>query len=180
MCVEKQRKKKKKWRRRKKEKYKKWKCRESFQDFGVKKSDKHKEKKVSEGMRRQPQTRRIFGKCGKWLFLLLMLVQSWGHANAASEEAQGRNESATRMWQQMEVKERSWEEAFPKKLRRKGGQDRTGMQEEAKKIRCTLLNGSEPLLEAVVKRARATGYPWLTACDANMSPRWFMLTTKKY
>ena len=47
-------------------------------------------------------------------------------ANAASEEAQGRNESVTRMWQQMEVKERSWEEAFPKTLRRKrwSGQNR--------------------------------------------------------
>ena len=32
---------------------------------------------------------------------------------------------------------------------------------------------NEALLEAVVKRARATRHPWLIACDANMSPEDF-------
>ena len=30
---------------------------------------------------------------------------------------------------------------------------------------------NEALLEAVVKQARTTKHPWLTACDANMSPK---------
>ena len=40
---------------------------------------------------------------------------------------------------------------------------------------------NEAILEAVLKRARATEHPWLEACDANMSPvdfeksLWFML-----
>ena len=29
---------------------------------------------------------------------------------------------------------------------------------------------AEAVLEAVMKRARATNHPWLAACDANMSP----------
>ena len=32
---------------------------------------------------------------------------------------------------------------------------------------------NEVLLEAVLKRARTTKHPWLTACDANMSPEDF-------
>ena len=109
-CVEKQRKERKWKKKEKKERYKKrkrWKkCRELFQGFGEKKSDKHKEKKVSEGKRRQPKVRWTIGKFGKWLLLLVTVAQSWVGANAASEEAQSNNESITRMWQEMEVKER--------------------------------------------------------------------------
>ena len=32
---------------------------------------------------------------------------------------------------------------------------------------------NEALLEAVLKRARTTRHPWLTACDANMCPEDF-------
>ena len=33
---------------------------------------------------------------------------------------------------------------------------------------------NEAILEAVLKRARATKHPWLVACDANMSPEGFL------
>ena len=69
---------------------------------------------------------------GKWLFLLLIIGQSWLGANAASEEPQGRSEPVTRIWQEMEVKESSWIVAFPKKRRRKGGHDRKDVQKEGR------------------------------------------------
>ena len=78
----------------------------------------------------------------KWLFFLLVIGQSWVGANAASEEAQGRSKPTTRMWQEMEVKESSWKDAFSKEFDPKEGQDRTGMQKRAKKDRSTFLNGS--------------------------------------
>ena len=37
-------------------------------------------------------------------------------------------------------------------------------------------SGNEALLEAVLKRARTTKHPWLTVCDANMSPEDFEKT----
>ena len=118
-------------------KRRKWwkKCRELFQDFGVKKADKHGGKKVSERRRRQPKIRWTSGNCGKWLFLLLIIAQSWECANAASAEAKGRSEPQARMWQDMEVKESIWKKTFPKKMRRKEGQARTGMQKEAQNVR---------------------------------------------
>ena len=122
---------------------KKWlKCRELCQGFFAKKTEKNIEKKVSGRKRKQPKVRRTLAKCGKRLFLSLMVAQSWLGASAAFEEAQGRSGPVTRKWQEMEVKESSWEEAFPKMRRRKGGQDRTEMQKEARRVRCTLLGGS--------------------------------------
>ena len=79
----------------------------------------------------QPKVRWTLGQCGKWLFLLLIIGHDWLGASAAFEEAQGRSGPVTRMWQEVEVKESSLEEAFPKMRRQRRGQDTTEMQKEA-------------------------------------------------
>ena len=63
-------------------------------------------RKTVSGKRRQPKLRCIW-KCGRWLFLLMMVATNWIGAHATSRKTQGR----------------SSEEAGPKKLKREASQD---------------------------------------------------------
>ena len=133
----KKRKKKKKERCKEMKRLKKF--RELFQGVFAKKAEKYREEKVSERRRKQPKVWWTLGKFGKWLFLLLLIGQSWVGADAATEEIQCRCEPMERMQQEMEVKESSWKDAV---LRQKAGEDRAEMKKEAKLLRCTLHSGS--------------------------------------
>ena len=91
--------------------------------------------------------------------IYLVVTQSWLGANAALEETQDRSGPVTLVWQEMEVKEGSWGDSFPKMRRRKGGQDKTQIQKEARGMTCTLLTGSAWSTEKkYMRRYRGTFY----------------------
>ena len=74
-----------------------------FSRLRCEEAGKNREEKESEKRRKQPKARSMSGKY------------------AASAEAPGRSEPVTRIFlQEMDVKESSWIEVFPKKRRRKG------------------------------------------------------------
>ena len=140
-------KKKKNKKKKKKVKYRRrswWKkCKEKI--VGLISERMKEEKKVKEGRKRnrRPRARQVLGKSGRWLFLFLLLVQTWLCVNAAAEGLQKRTEMMN-IWQQQEVrvKESRWAEEIPQRWKQPKGEDRTEMKKEAKMLRCTLLNGS--------------------------------------
>ena len=92
--------------------------------------------KESRKKARRAKVRQTVEKIGRWLFLLLLLGQSWLCVNAAAEGPQRRTE------QDVQEKGGRWAEEIPQRRRQPKGEDRTEMKKEAKLLRCTLLNGS--------------------------------------
>ena len=75
-------------------------------------------KKVKEGQKknRRPRARHVLGKSGRWLFLLLLMEQSWLCVNAAAEGLQRMTEMTERTQQQeVQVKESRWMEETPQR-----------------------------------------------------------------
>ena len=70
--------------------------------MGMKKDQKKKEHKKSEG---RPKARQALGMFGKWLFLFLIVGQNWLSVSAEAEGQQRRTEAAMRMQQEVRVKE---------------------------------------------------------------------------
>ena len=102
--------------------------------------------KESKGRPKEKQTSQRHaspGKSERWHFLLLRMAQNWLCVNAAAEGLQRRTEMMERMQQQeVQVKESRWMEEIPPRWRHPKGEDRTETRKEAKRLRCTLLNGS--------------------------------------
>ena len=84
--------------------------------------------------------KRCLGKFGKWLFLLLILVKNWLSVSAAAEGSQRRTEAVISMQQEVQIKERSPRERAPKRWKKPKGRDTKEMVEEAKVLRCTLVD----------------------------------------
>ena len=84
--------------------------------------------------------KRCLGKFGKWLFLLLILGQHWLSVSAAAEGSQRRTEAVISMQQEVQIKERSLRERAPKRWKKPKGRDTKEMVEEAKVLRCTLVD----------------------------------------
>ena len=72
-------------------------------------------------------------KSGRWLFLLLLLVQNWPCVNAATEGLQKRTEMIE-MLQQQEVQVSRWVEEIPQRWKQPKGEDRTATRKEAKRL----------------------------------------------
>ena len=95
---------------------KRWKkCSKLVKSFFDRGREKNREKKTRKRGRRQPKVWWTLGNSGNRYPFLLMIGQSWVGANAASEETLCRSEPMTRMQQEMEVKESSWEQVIPKR-----------------------------------------------------------------
>ena len=92
---------------------------------------------------RRPRARQVLEKSGRWLFLFLLLGLNWLCVNAAAEGSQKRTEMMDR-GQQQEVQVKEWRcaEEIPQRWKQPTGEERTAMKQEAKLLRCTLLNGS--------------------------------------
>ena len=123
------------------------KCKERIASFfTAQRKEEEKEKKCKNSDKR-PSTRQVFGISERWLFLLVLLGQSWLCVNAATEGLQKRTEVMER-WQQqqVQVKGSRWVEEIPQRWKQPKGEDRTKSEKEAKQLRCTLLctllNGS--------------------------------------
>ena len=97
-----------------------------------------KQKKVKD----PPMRCKLFGKFGKWLFLFLIVGQNWLSVGAAAKGPQRGTEAVMRMQQEVQIKENRWTEATPKRWMQPNGEGRTEMKKEARRLRCTLLNGS--------------------------------------
>ena len=113
-----------------------------------------KEEDVKEKGRKRSKSLRakqVLGRSGRWLFLLLILVQDWVCIDAAAgrREPKGKAEVPENHYrvgcgvdldgkslqeEQMEKHQREW--------KRFTGVDRTEMRKEEKRLRCALLNGS--------------------------------------
>ena len=136
---EKERKKKVKHRRRS------WwkKCIERIVLFFTARMKEEKKEKEDRKRNKRPRERQVLGKSGRWHFLLCLLGQNWPCVSAAVEGPQKRTEMMDRLQQQeVQVKESRWAEEIPQRWRQPKGEDRTEMRKEAKRLRCTLLNGS--------------------------------------
>ena len=93
-----------------------------------KKKRKEKEEEVEKKGRksdRRPRGRQVWGKSGRWLFLLVLLEQNWLFVKAAAEGLQKRTEMMER-WQQQEVqvKETRRAEEIPQKSQK----EKTGLK----------------------------------------------------
>ena len=64
--------------------------------------------KVGRKKARRPKVRQTVEKTGRWLFLLLLLGQSWLRVNAAAEGPQRRTEVTERMQQDVQVQGGRW------------------------------------------------------------------------
>ena len=108
--------------------------------------DKNEERQKEEGkqktVKNAPKRRHALGKFGKWLFLFLIVGQTWLSVCAEAEGPLRRTEAVMRMQQEVQIKENRWTEATSKRWRQSIGKDRTEMKKEARRLRCTLLNGS--------------------------------------
>ena len=127
-------KKKKRKEKKKKAKYRRrawWKkCNERVASFlTVKRKEEEKEKKGRK-CDKSHRTRQVFGKSGRWLFLLLLLVQTWICVNAAAEGLQKRTDDG---------KVGRCAEDIPQRWKQPKGEDRTELKREAKLLRCTLV-----------------------------------------
>ena len=108
--------------------------------MGVKKGQKEEiRQKKGEG---RPKARQVWEKFGKWLFLFLIVGQSWLCVSAASEGQQRRTEGVVRMQQEVQIKEHRWEEETSQRWRQPRGEDRIEMKKETQVLMCTLLSGS--------------------------------------
>ena len=68
--------------------------------------------------------------------------QNWLSVSAASEGRQSSTEAMTKMQQGVRIKESSWTEVLPKRWKQPKEEDRKNMQKGARRLRCTLVNGS--------------------------------------
>ena len=95
------------------------------------------------------------GKIGKWFFLLLMIGQSLGAVQAASESAQN-NRGQMEGMQGETMKESSWVHMNQRISRQEEKKCRSGKQKESNMLRCTLLNGSAWSTEKFLRRYKGT------------------------
>ena len=118
------------------------KCKESIVSLFILRRKEDVKEKESRKRARRPKVRQTLEKIGRWLFLLLLLEQSWLCVSAAAEGPQRRTEAMVRVQQEVQVKGGRWAEEIPQGWRQPKGEDRTDMKKEAKLLMCTLLNGS--------------------------------------
>ena len=102
----------------------------------------NKRRRKAKEVKDVPKRDKPWGKVGKWLFLFLILGQNWLSVSAAAEGPQRRTEEVMRMQQEVQIKDRTWTEAPPKRWKQPEGEDRTEMKKEARVLGCTLFNGS--------------------------------------
>ena len=116
-----------------------------------------KEEDLEKGKKRDtsPRAKQFLGRSGRWLFLLLTLMQNWFCVDAAAGrlEPKGRAEVPEIMCVSdavegtfVDLDGRSLQEEqkgkHPRKWKRSKGVDWTETRKEEKRLRCTLLNGS--------------------------------------
>ena len=101
------------------------------------------EEKKDMKSRKRPRTWQVFAMSGRLFFFLMLVARSWLCVNAAAEGLQQRTEMMDG-WQnlQVQVKESRWAKEIPQRWNQPKREDRTEMKKEAKRLRCTLLNGS--------------------------------------
>ena len=158
--------KEKKWKTKKKKKKKHvnrrrslwWtKCKEQFASLFV--SERKEEDLEEKGRNRNksPRTKQLLGRSGKWVFLLLILLQKWFCVDAAVGrlEQEGKRKCRKSLSCRMRWKALSWTwivKASRRSRRKSTGEsgsghkelftDRTEVRKEEKRLRCALLNGS--------------------------------------
>ena len=103
----------------------------------MEKVEKNREEKESKRRTKRAKVRRTWEKFGKWFFLFLILGQNWLVVSAASKEPQSSAEAMMRMQQGVRIKGSSWKEVVPKWLKQQKGEDRTDVQKDARRLRCT-------------------------------------------
>ena len=139
-------KKRNKIKRKKKVKYRKvkwWKkCKEliiSLSLMGMMRGQKKKEGRKGE---RCPEARPAFGKVWKVALSLSDCGTELAKRERGSRRTTEKDGGGERMQQEVQVKESRWAEEIPQRLKQPKGEDRTEMKKEARRLRCTLLNGS--------------------------------------
>ena len=107
-----------------------------------------KQKKDSKHSERRPEARQALEKFGKWLLLFLIMGQNWPSVSAAAEGPHRRTEAVMRMQQEVQIEENRWTEATSKRW------NRAEMNNGARRLRCTLLNGSWSTEKQKMRRYR--------------------------
>ena len=98
---------------------------------------KEKDKKRNKG----PREKQFLGRPGRWLFLLLILMQSWLRVDAAAERLKPKGEGTFADLDGKSLREEQKDKHY-REWKRSKGADWTEMRKEEKRLRCTLLNGS--------------------------------------
>ena len=91
---------------------------------------------------KMPQNEENLGEVWEVALFLSDYGQSWLSISAAAEAPRRRTEAVTRMQQEVRTKESRWTEETAKKVQQPKGKDIMEMKKEARRARCTLLNGS--------------------------------------
>ena len=104
---------------------------------------------------RSPRAKQLLGGSGRWLFLLLILMQNWFGVDAAvgRQDSEGKaqvpeiiivSDAVEGTFVDLEGKslQEEQKDRHQRQWKRSKGVDRTGLRKEEKRLRCALLNGS--------------------------------------
>ena len=109
-------------------------------------------KEKSRKMNTSPRVKQVLGKSGRWLFLLLILVQSWMCIDAAAGRLEQEGEAevpkiiivsdavrGTKVHLEGKSLQEKQMDKLPRKWKRSKRVDWTEMRKEEKRLKCTLL-----------------------------------------
>ena len=120
-------------------------------------SERNEEGVKEKGRKRNKslRTKQVLGRSGRWLFLLLILMQNWCCVDAAAGRLEPEGEAevpkiiivsdvvrGTKVDLDGESLQKDHKEKHPRKWKRSKEVDWTEMRKEEKRLRCTLPNGS--------------------------------------